>query len=281
MKTIAEMGQGLGPDVLGAVNALFDVEQRQLKDLWPAAALDVPYGKDERHRLDVYTPQGSTKAPVFIFVHGGGFQKGDKGGTSDWTNANVGRMAAAAGFVGVVINYRLAPVHCWPAGAEDVAAVVHWALSHATAHGGDPDRIILAGTSAGAVHVAGYLKLVGNRLPNSIRGAVLLSGLYGYTPLEERDMPYYGDQPDYLDRMPKDAVADTVLPLFVACAEHDPARFQQEFLGLMQDRIRRHGGMPRAMILSGHNHYSMPMHLGTADRRLSDAVCAFVREITI
>lgn len=279
-KRIAALGQSLGPDVLQAVRDLFSEEQDGLAASRPASAADIAYGPHERHRLDLYTPADAKAAPVLVFVHGGGFLKGDKGhdGTGGWPNANVGRMAAAAGFVGVVINYRLAPDHMWPAGPQDVAAAVDWLKAHVADHGGDPDRIVLAGTSAGAVHVAGYLKLAGT---DAIRGAILLSGLYGYTPLDERDTLYYGDPALYADRMPLEAVAGTDVPLFVACAQHDPARFQQEFFSLMQDRVARHGTMPRAMILSGHNHYSMPMHIGTADRRLADAICAFVRDITI
>ncbi|WP_242123669.1 alpha/beta hydrolase [Sphingobium sp. Sx8-8] len=275
---IAAMGQSLGPDVLQAVRDLFSAEQERLADERPASAVDLPYGPHERHRLDVYRPDCSASAPILVFVHGGGFLKGDKGDQGSWANANVGRMAAKAGFLGIVINYRLAPGHVWPAGSQDVAAVVAWLKNHAASHGGDAGRIVLAGTSAGAVHVAGYLKLAGTR---DIRAAVLLSGLYGYTPLDERDSAYYGDPALYPQRMPLEAVAGTDLPLFIACAGHDPARFQREFLGLMQDRVARHGTMPRATVLQGHNHYSMPMHLGTADRRLADAICAFVRETTL
>lgn len=279
---IAAMGTGLGPDVLTQCRALFDTEQSAFQAAVPVTQGDIAYGPHERHRLDIYAPLDATgPAPVLMFVHGGGFLKGDKGssggGADAWPNANVGRMAAHAGFVGVVINYRLAPDHMWPAGAEDVAAVVAWLKVHVAQHGGDPDRIVLAGTSAGAVHVAGYLKLAGDA---DICGAVLLSGLYGYTPLDERDMLYYGDTALYPERMPMEAVAATNLPLFVACAEFDPPRFQAEFLGLMQDRLARHGATPRATMMTGHNHYTMPMHLGTADKRLADEICAFVRDIS-
>lgn len=274
---ISAMGTDLGPDVLNQCRALFDAEQSTLTAQVPVSAADIPYGPHERHRLDLYRPQSDAPAPVLVFVHGGGFLKGDKGGDDAWPNANVGRMAAQAGFLGVVINYRLAPDHVWPAGSQDVVAVVGWLKAHAAEHGGDPDRIVLMGTSAGAIHVAGYLKLAGS---DDIRAAILLSGLYGYTPLDPRDTLYYGDPALYADRMPLEAVAATDLPLFLACAEFDPPRFQAEFLGLMQDRLARHGIMPRGYIHSGHNHYSMAMHLGTADRRLSQEICAFVREIT-
>jgi acetyl esterase/lipase len=277
-QSIAALGTSLGPDVLARCRALFDAEQSALALAQPVSQVDIAYGPHDRHRLDLYQPQGDGLAPILVFVHGGGFLKGDKGGAEDWPNANVGRMAAQAGFLGVVINYRLAPDNVWPAGAEDVASVVAWLKGQAASYGGDPDRIVLMGTSAGAVHVAGYLKLAGAQ---AIRAAILLSGLYGYTPIDDRDTFYYGQAALYPDRMPLDAVASTTLPLLLACAEFDPPRFQAEFLGLMQDRLDRHGAMPRAFIHSGHNHYSMAMHLGTADRRLADEICAFVRETTI
>ncbi|MEC3911830.1 alpha/beta hydrolase [Sphingobium sp. CR2-8] len=276
-QAIAAMGTGLGPDVLTRCRVLFDAAQSALTEQVPVSHADMAYGPHDRHRLDLYRPQGDGMAPILVFVHGGGFIKGDKGGVDNWANANVGRMAAQAGFLGVVINYRLAPDDVWPAGSEDVASVVAWLRAQAAQYGGDPDRIVLMGTSAGAVHVAGYLKRNGT---SDIRAAILLSGLYGYTPLDPRDMLYYGDAALYPDRMPLEAVASTPVPLFIACAEFDPPRFQTEFLALMQDRLGRHGAMPRAFIHSGHNHYSMAMHLGTADRRLSDEICAFVRETT-
>jgi len=277
---IAEMGTTLGPDVLARCRGLFDTEQRALADAVPVTATDVAYGPDARHRLDIYAPEGgSDSRPIVVFVHGGGFVQGDKGGGGQWANAAVGRMAAQAGFVGAVINYRLAPDHQWPAGAEDVAMAVDWLIGNAAAHGGDPARIVLIGTSAGSVHIAGYLKLCGDARA-LIKGAVLLSGLYGYTPLEGRDPLYYGSAEDYAERMPKEAVIGTTLPLFIACAEFDPPRFQAEFLGLMQDRLARHGAMPRGYIASGHNHYSMAMHLGTSDTRLRDEIINFVNDIT-
>ncbi|MFD2779896.1 alpha/beta hydrolase [Novosphingobium pokkalii] len=106
-------------------------------------------------------------------------------------------MAAQAGLIGAVINYRLAPDHTWPAGSEDVLAALDWLVAHVADHGGDPQRIVLMGTSAGAVHVAGAIRL---RPDLAVRGAVLLSGLYGHTPLDERDMAYYGPAESYAAR---------------------------------------------------------------------------------
>lgn len=277
---IAALGTGLGPDVLAQCRALFDSEQRVLARTYPALARDCAYGPHERHRLDLYGTPGDEPKPVLVFVHGGGFLVGDKGGPDDdqWPNAAVGRMAARQGWIGAVINYRLAPDNVWPAGAEDLDAALGWLIAHVDRYGGDPERIVLIGTSAGAVHVSGFLKLRPDHRA-IVRGAILLSGLYGYTPLEPRDEKYYGPQSDYAAKAPRAAVAATELPLLLAAAEFDPARFQAEFLGLMQARLAIHGRMPRAVILSGHNHYTMAMHLGTSDTRLETEIATFVRSL--
>lgn len=271
---IPAMGSALGPQVVEQVRALFDAEQLSLAMRVPVLAADCAYGPHERHRLDLYRTSMEHNLPVVLFVHGGGFRLGDKGDGGSWQNAAVGRTMAEAGFLGAVMNYRLLPEARWPEGGEDVVQAVAWLRAHATGHGGDPARIFVIGTSAGAVHIATALKL---RPDLPVAGAVLLSGLYGYTPLDVKDEPYYGSNEDYSDRTPREAVAETAIPLLVACAEFDPPRFQAEFLGLMQERLQRHAIMPRAIIASGHNHYSMAMHIGTSDRRLTDEIVRFIR----
>lgn len=271
MTPIQQIGTALGPDVLEACQKLFDGEQKVLTEAVPAVAVDQAYGPHERHRLDLYGAPAAP-APVVLFIHGGGFRIGDKS-ADGWPNAAVGRWAAQQGLLGAVMNYRLAPEHAWPAGGEDVLAAIDWLAEHAARFGGDPERIVLVGTSAGAVHVATAVQL---RPDLAVRGCVLLSGLYGYAPFEERDSIYYGSAAQFAERMPREAVALTDLPLLVACAEFDPPRFQAEWAGLVQDRLTRHGTLPRCHYASGHNHYSMAMHLGTSDQRLGTEITDFI-----
>jgi len=273
---IAALGRGLGPDVLAACQQIFGEEQRRLAEETPVAARDVAYGPDERQKLDLYRPEGAVLQPVLLWVHGGGFLRGDKGAEGSPFNAHIGRWAARSGLVGAVMNYRFAPGAQWPSGVEDVAAAVDWLRGEGPAHGID-DRIVLAGTSAGAVHIAGYLAA---HREAPVAGAVLLSGLYGFTPLDERDSLYYGPQSDYAERMPLDGIVASGVPLFIACAEYDPPRFQAETLGLLQARLDRHGMMPRAMIVGGHNHYTLAMHIGGSDTRLADEILAFIGDVT-
>lgn len=275
---IAAFGNAIGPDSLTGVQALFDAEQRALASEIAASATDIAYGDHPRQRLDLYAPRNIAEpAPVFVWVHGGGFLRGDKGDAERWPNGHAGRFAARAGFLGVVINYRLAPEFQWPAGGEDVGLVVDWLRKHAGEHGGDPDRIVLAGTSAGAAHVANHIQL---RPDTPVRGAVLLSGPYGLMPYDDvRDLSYYGeDERLHPERAPLNAIVETELPLFVACSEFDPPRFQAETVGLLQRRLERHGRLPRAYIGNGHNHFSLAYHLGTSDTRLGDEIVSFVHQ---
>ena len=101
----------------------------------------------EGTRFDVYLPAGPAPegAPLLVFFHGGGFIRGDKA-----IRANVGVWGAAQGFVTVLANYRLAPECRWPSGPKDVAAVWQTVRAQVCDWGGDPDRIVLVGESAGA-----------------------------------------------------------------------------------------------------------------------------------
>lgn len=100
--------------------------------------------------LDVYRRDGATGCPVLVWVHGGGWRRGDKQGNG------VEEKAALAGELGAVlvsVNYRLSdPGNSvrWPDHGVDVAAAVAWTLAHADELGIDPDRVALMGHSAGA-----------------------------------------------------------------------------------------------------------------------------------
>ncbi|MSO79302.1 MAG: alpha/beta hydrolase [Acidimicrobiia bacterium] len=109
-------------------------------------------------RLDVYgfTPsKGCASAPVMVYVHGGGWRKGDKRVVSDKA-----RFFNGLGDVFVSVNYRLSdpprdpnrPIH--PAHAQDVGAAVTWVEQNIGDFGGDGDHLALLGHSAGAHLVA-------------------------------------------------------------------------------------------------------------------------------
>src|ERR1700754_4536862 len=116
---------------------------------------DVKYGTDDHNLLDIFMPEPVSSArPVLIFIHGGAFIGGNKRMPGSPFYDNLMLWAAKNGFVGVNMNYRLAPQAPWPAGAEDIATVVQWVTDKIAGRGGNPSRIYLMGHSAGATHVA-------------------------------------------------------------------------------------------------------------------------------
>jgi acetyl esterase len=98
------------------------------------------------HRLDIYraTPDVGRR-PVLLYIHGGGFRILSKAGFRALAVAY-----AKAGFVVVAIDYRLAPEHRFPAAHQDAAAAYGWVCRRIAAYGGDRERIVVAGDSAGA-----------------------------------------------------------------------------------------------------------------------------------
>ncbi len=78
---------------------------------------DQRYGPDERHRLDLFSRGRPSRAPVLVYVHGGGYVMGDKTSPGSPFYDNVGHWAAQQGWIGVTMTYRLAPKHRWPSGA--------------------------------------------------------------------------------------------------------------------------------------------------------------------
>lgn len=143
--------------------------------------------KHERQTLDVYAPAAGKNCPVVIWVHGGGWQAGDKKDVHHKPEAFTAR-----GFVFVSVNYRLLPDKVTiKQMAGDVAKAIRWAREHARDYGGDPDTIFVMGHSAGAQLAAlvctdeRYLKAEGVPL-SAVKGCVPVDGDTYDVPLQIR-----------------------------------------------------------------------------------------------
>ena len=122
---IDALGRDLTPGLLGGTTQMF-AQMFEGMDPQTIEHTDIAYGPDPRHRLDVFAKQISEDAPVFVFVHGGGFVMGDKRSDATPFYRNVGDFGARRGWIGVTITYRLAPAHKWPSGPEDLGLLVGW-----------------------------------------------------------------------------------------------------------------------------------------------------------
>lgn len=108
---------------------------------------NIPYADpaQDRQVLDIYSPEGAKNLPVVFWIHGGGWQAGDK------TDVQMKpRVLAERGFVFVSTNYRLLPKVEMEVLIRDVAKALGWVHKHIAEHGGDPKRIFVMGHSAGA-----------------------------------------------------------------------------------------------------------------------------------
>ncbi|MBM3458476.1 MAG: alpha/beta hydrolase, partial [Armatimonadetes bacterium] len=139
---------------------------------------DIPYAEPAlpRQVLDIYAPEGAKNLPVVFWIHGGGWQAGDKTEIKTKPQAFVDR-----GFLFVSTNYRLLPAVDMETIVRDVAKAVGWVHAHIARHGGDPQRLFLMGHSAGAQLAAllctdeRYLKAEGVSF-SVLRGCVPVDG---------------------------------------------------------------------------------------------------------
>lgn len=151
-----------------------------LASLLPAQEVkrDIPYAEPAhaRHVLDIYAPKGAKDLPVVFWIHGGGWQTGDKSSVQEKPKVFVEK-----GFVFVSTNYRLLPEVEMETIFRDVAKSLGWVHRNIAKHGGDPNRIFVMGHSAGAQLAAlmcvdeRYLKAEG--VPFSVlKGCVPVDG---------------------------------------------------------------------------------------------------------
>jgi acetyl esterase len=175
---------------------------------------DIPYkptGSPD-HLLDVYLPEGDLAPgalrPAVMYVHGGAFCMLSKD-----THRVMAMPFAKRGYVVFNINYRLGPVHTYPAPLEDAAAALLWVQGNARSYGADPDRLVIAGESAGGNLVTALTYLATHdtdepfgaalraRAPK-IRAAV---PIYGF--LDLHDMHRFTERPKVPDWAKKEVLA--------------------------------------------------------------------------
>ncbi|MCL1126270.1 alpha/beta hydrolase [Shewanella surugensis] len=128
--------------------------------------------------IRLYRPKGqSVPMPIFINFHGGGFMLGDL--ELDHPRSLV--MAAKTNAIGIMVDYRLAPEHPFPAAVEDCYATLEWVAQHADELNIDPNRIVIGGGSAGGNLAAGVALMSRDR-----KGPKILLQMLLYPALDDR-----------------------------------------------------------------------------------------------
>lgn len=147
------------------------------------AQSDLAYGALPRQRLDIYRPVHAAKyLPVILFFYGGGWGSGRR---QDY--AFVGQALAARGYLVIIPVYRLVPEVRFPDFLRDCAKALRWTRQNAAQFGGDGERVVVAGHSAGAYNAA-MLALDPRWLGDDhavVRGLVALAGPFDFLPLDD------------------------------------------------------------------------------------------------
>jgi acetyl esterase/lipase len=259
---------------------------------------DIPYGDrpQERQVLDIYSPPHAKDLPVVFWIHGGGWQTGDK------TSVQIKPQAfVEKGFVFVSTNYRLLPNVDMETIVRDVAKSIHWVHDHVSNYGGDPKRILVMGHSAGAQLAAlictddRYLKAEGLSLA-IIKGCVPVDGdtfdvpaiietaetrrrVHGQPQAKFGHREKFGNDPaKHRDLSAVTHVAkDKGIPPFLILhvADHPDTSAQAQRLG----NVLKSAGVPvKVFGAQETNHSKLNENLGRPDDPATKALFEFVAE---
>ncbi len=259
---------------------------------------DIPYAEPavERQVLDVYSPVNAKDVPVIFWIHGGGWQTGDKSAVQLKPQAFVDQ-----GFVFVATNYRLLPNVEMGTINRDIAKSIHWVHDHIAEYGGDPKRLLVMGHSAGAQLAAlictddRYLKAEGLSL-SIIKGCVPVDGdtydvpaiittaetrrtVHGQPQAKFGHREKFGNDPEKhrdfsaVTHVAKGKGIPPFLILYVN--DHPDNSAQAQRLG----SVLKEAGIPTKVFGAQEtNHSRINNNLGTADDPSTKALFEFVAE---
>jgi acetyl esterase/lipase len=245
--------------------------------------------KHERQTLDVYAPGKGKDHPVVIWIHGGGWQAGDKKEVQKKPQAFVDK-----GFVFVSVNYRLLGDKVTiKQMAGDVAKAIRWTHDHAREYGGDASTMFVMGHSAGAQLAA--LVCTDDRYLDAeklglslIKGCVPVDGDTYDVPLQIRTVEKkradryrmkFGDEASQKDLSPVTHVAKgKLIPPFLILhvAKHPETRAQSERL---VKALQAAGVSAKAYGAAGKTHETINADLGRPDDKPTQALFEFLDKV--
>ncbi len=257
------------------------------------ALRDLAYGDHEAQRLDLYLPEAAKKnAPIMLYIHGGGWRKGDKSAVGLKASFFTGK-----GWLFASANYRLLPGGEHPKNVEDVASAIAWLHEHAEQHGGDPDKIFIMGHSAGC-HLVSLVAtstapLAKHDLPlSAVKGVIALdtqaydvarlvketssalyTGVFGADPATQRDA-------SPLHHVAPDKEIPPFLILYSSGMGARPNAMRPVYAEAFRDALRAAGIPAEVVDASDRNHGEINRRFGDPeDKKVTGKTIAFLNGI--
>ncbi len=245
------------------------------------ALADGQYGPLPAQRVEVIVPDTPAERPrpVVVFIPGGGWHSGVPGDFHF-----IGRTLAREGYVVVLIGYRLVPEGRFPAMLEDSALALAWTRDNVARFGGDPDRVVVMGHSAGAYNAAmlalerQWLGRVGVE-DDFIKGVIGLSGPYDFYPFtSDSARNAFGHVTDPATTQPIHFVRGDAPQLLLITGDIDTTVKPRNSEALAK-ALTAAGAPTRPVVLAGVDHSGTVMKLAapfSRDRRVIEPVLAFL-----
>jgi arylformamidase len=256
---------------------------------------DIPYTQAvgsgaELQTLDIYAPEKAEALPVVVYVHGGGWSRGDKREVGSQP-----KMFNESGVVLVAVNYRLSPEVKYPTHVNDIAAGIAWVRAHIARYGGNPQKLVVMGHSAGshlASLVATHPEPLGKQgmKVSELKGAISLDGS-GFDLVErlktgeEKVSAAYtrafgSDRAVFADASPIEQVKRGARPpaFLLTYVKADSVNYTQA--KAFADQVLAAGGRAELAYIEGKDHATLASDLGTSRDTAGTQIVDFVRSVT-
>lgn len=222
---------------------------QQYYETHPAIAKDVAYGSQPHQLLDIYQPDTPGSYPVIVYIHGGGWNSGNKE-----LYALVAQKLVPYDVVVVVPRYQLYPDATYPQMRDDVATALVWTVNNIANYSGDPSRIVFGGQSAGA-HLSAMTVFDRSVLATYQLSPSAICAYYGISGVYDINAQYQFE----IDNGRTAPVMTAVMGGTSAFAATSPISYV-------------HADIPRILLIHGDQDETVPLQMSHAfARALSDA----------